>query len=52
MKRVAAERDQVIIDSQPVRSEEAIEDFSEDTAAIVADDAAAPEEEAKEAANG
>ncbi len=51
MKKIAAERDQVIIDSQP-KEEEAIEDMSAES--VVASDAVdnADEPETKEAANG
>ena len=49
VQRVAAERDQVIIDSQP--QEEEIEDFA-DPAALAAEEGASDEGEAKEAANG
>ena len=49
VKRVAAERDQVIIDSQPQpEEEELLEDLSADAAA----EGAEPEDEAKEAAAG
>ncbi len=51
VKRVAAERDQVIIDSQP-QEEEVLEELTEETAALPAEGVDAPEGDAKEAANG
>ncbi|HOO81949.1 MAG TPA: DNA-directed RNA polymerase subunit beta' [Alphaproteobacteria bacterium] len=51
VKRIAAERDQVILDSQPQPEEEILEGAN-DAAALSAADTSAPEEEAKEAANG
>ena len=50
VKRVAAERDQVILDSQPQEEEETLEDLS-DPAALAAEETDA-EGDAKEAANG
>ncbi|MEZ5814741.1 MAG: DNA-directed RNA polymerase subunit beta' [Alphaproteobacteria bacterium] len=51
VKRVAAERDQVIIDSQPQEEEETLEGLTGETAALTAD-GDTPAEETKEAANG
>ncbi len=52
IKRVAAERDQEILDAQPQQEEELLEDFSMDMTPPDASDEDLGSEDAKEAANG